>query len=281
MKKVFVTGHNLGRLANQLWQYISVYAFCLEHNYQCINLAFFEYETAYDKLPKSYLSYVLNKIHIISLGFSKKYGRYIGYIFLYFFSYLIKLFYRKNALFISDWLYRNPKGIEKYRDKIIKTFRPSSPIWNRIVPEINTLRKKYKTVIGVHIRKGDYRTPAWKDKYFNDHDVGRILHEYLKTFILDSTNTCFLLCSDGPIDISEFKDLSVSISKGSAVEDLYKLSLTDMIIGSDSTFGAFASYYGNIPYMVFHRSIDWNYYRKKTKYFENKYNTTVHYRPAK
>jgi len=55
------------------------------------------------------------------------------------------------------------------------------------------------------------------------------------------------------------------------------LAATDIIIGSDSTFGAFASYYGNLPFIVFEKKIDWNYYKDKKYFFENKKCTTVHF----
>ncbi|PIY71506.1 hypothetical protein COY87_05840 [Candidatus Roizmanbacteria bacterium CG_4_10_14_0_8_um_filter_33_9] len=281
MKKVFIVGHNLGRLANQLWQYISVYAFCLEHHYQCVNVSFFEYESYFDKLPKSHIARLLGKINKIFLLLSKKYGRYVGYMVLFLYSKLEYIYYQKKAFCFSDWLYRNPTGINKYRNAIIKAFQPSDLIWNKINSEIATIYNTYSNIIGVHIRKGDYQSPAWKKLYFKDNEVYIILKKYLDEFNLNKKNTCFLICSDGTIDTSQFIDLSVIVSKGSPIEDLFKLSLTDIIIGSDSTFGAFASYYGNIPYIVFNKKMDWNYYKDKKTYFENKYNTTVHYRSAK
>jgi len=72
--------------------------------------------------------------------------------------------------------------------------------------------------------------------------------------------------------------LNVVKSYFGPVEDLFLLAATDIIIGADSTFGAFASYYGNIPLIVFQRPrIDWDYYKDKQYYFENKYNQFVAY----
>jgi len=90
--------------------------------------------------------------------------------------------------------------------------------------------------------------------------------------------TCFVITSDGPINADEFPGLNVTVSKNNAVTDLFLLASTDVIIGSNSTFGAFASYYGNIPFIVMQKEkIDWEYYKNKDKFFENKYCTVAHY----
>src|SRR3989344_2510104 len=42
-KKIIIYRHNGGRLANQLWNFISIYAYCLEKGYECRNYSFFQY----------------------------------------------------------------------------------------------------------------------------------------------------------------------------------------------------------------------------------------------
>jgi len=281
MKKVIITEHNLGRLANQLWQYISVYAFCLEHNYECYNIAFFEYKHYFDKLPFLKITQLFEQINSFSVFVSKKYGRYVGYIFLFLYIRIIRSFNKSNIIYFSDWSYRNPKGIKKFRADIIRVFRPINSVWKKINSENKNLRKLYKYVIGVHIRKGDYRNSNWKHLYFEDCEIALMLNNLLKNNNFPKKDVCFLICSDEKINNSIFSSLNIFVSKGTPVEDLYKLSLTDTIIGSDSTFGAFASYYGNIPYIVFDKVIDWKYYENKNSYFENKFNTTVQYQADK
>ena len=86
------------------------------------------------------------------------------------------------------------------------------------------------------------------------------------------------MASDGPIEDGIFSGLNYIASKNNAVTDLFLLASTDTIIGSNSTFGAFASYYGNIPFIVMQKdSVDWEYYKDRNKYFENKYAAFVQY----
>jgi hypothetical protein len=89
---------------------------------------------------------------------------------------------------------------------------------------------------------------------------------------LNKKETVFLITSDGPIDPHLFFDLETHISQENAVTDLFLLASTLAIIGSDSSFGHFASWYGNIPHIVLKKqAIDWEYYKDKDKYFVNKY----------
>ena len=68
------------------------------------------------------------------------------------------------------------------------------------------------------------------------------------------------------------------MSKQSFIEDLFILASRNTVIGSDSSFGAFGAYYGNIPHIVLQNDpMDWDYYREKTVYFQNKYCTLVHF----
>ena len=108
--------------------------------------------------------------------------------------------------------------------------------------------------------------------------VKEVLDEYIKETKTVAENICFLITSDSPIEIKLFGGLNISVSKENVVADLFLLSSTDTVIGSNSTFGAFASYYGNIPFIVMQKEkMDWEYYKDKISFFENKYSTFVHY----
>ena len=80
------------------------------------------------------------------------------------------------------------------------------------------------------------------------------------------------------LEKDKFEGLNTRISDKNLIEDFLILSMTDVILGSDSSFGNLASYFGNIPHLVFQKEkMNWNYYLDKKKYFENKYCTMVNY----
>ena len=320
-KKVIIIDHNEGgRLSNQLWPYIGVYAYCLENKYRLDNFSFFQYAEYFDIKPMGFTSRIINIVFQVSrwLFGQKNYSDFLRR-FRKFYNILAKRLANNSQtdfieaidipytrpsviylppsdkpdkrfrdfddndhrqLLLSGWLFRNPEGIKKYRREITEYFSPRRMIWKKINHFMADLRSGGKTVIGIHIRQGDYKQKFAQGRYyFSEPEVNAILHEYIRRFDIDLTKTVFLICSDEMIDETAFSGLPIVISRwDNPVEDLFLLSRTDTIIGSDSTFGAFASYYGNIPMIVFQREgLDWEYYRDKKYYFENKYCTLVWY----
>lgn len=183
-----------------------------------------------------------------------------------------------STFYFDGWLFRNPVGIEKYRKEITAYFAPREEIRKKIENFISELRKKYSAIVGVHIRQGDYKTFGGGQYFFMQEDVKKILEEYLQFSGKDHTQTVFVICSDGFIDQSVFIGLHIVLPAGNGAEDLFTLAGTDVIIGSNSTYGAFASYYGNVPFIVFDREdMEWGYYRDKKTYFENKKSIFVFY----
>ena len=133
-------------------------------------------------------------------------------------------------------------------------FKPKKEIIQRVNRFINQLKKDH-FLVGVHIRQGEYKSKKFEGGrlYFNEKEVTAILRRYLRKENKNPEKVLFILCSDGSLDISHFAGLKIQIGIGRMIEDLITLSLCDTIIGSNSTFGSFAAYYGNIPFFIFDR----------------------------
>lgn len=184
----------------------------------------------------------------------------------------------RPTIYFNGWLFRNPEGLKKYRSEIIKFFAPNDSIMQKIDNELTDARKQYRHIVGVHIRQGDYRT--WQNgKYFvGEERVRAIIDEYLAFTSYSVSETLFIITSDGPVNTSIFLGLNIKLAQGNAIEDMFLLSKTDIVVGSDSTYGDFAAYYGDIPHIIMTNSImDWEYYRGKNKYFMGEYATWVHF----
>lgn len=311
LKKVIILDHDGGELANQLWNYASIYAYTIERGYKLTNPSFFEYG-GFFSIPAPNL---FTKIFffIPFNGYTKRKNALRRKMWRKLYSWCKKIIIRlkkaqiitctnpkntpyylpptgpstgklneleqkRGSIFFDGWLFRNPMGLDKYREKIVKYFRPEKSITRKIKMLTQNIREQYSFVIGVHIRQGDYQT--WKNgTYFIEQmRVRQILDEHLSVNNLNLQKTHFLITSDGPINEDIFSGLNITVSKENATTDLFLLASTDTIIGSNSTFGAFAAYYANIPFIVMQKgSMDWEYYHNKTKFFENKYSTMVHY----
>jgi hypothetical protein len=308
--------HNGGQLANQLWNFASLYAYCLEKGYECRNYSFFEYGYYFRNIKLGNFSLDLlffKTFPIVNSIFPFKVVRKIARFFYGFYIKLIKIFHGDGILYYGDdnqspyylpptkasegklealekenkskeiyfygWLFRNPIGLEKYREQITKYFEPKENYLRVAREQIEKIRSEYDTIIGVHIRKRDYKN--WQGgKYFvGEKRFREIIDEYLLKFSIDSARTAFIFFSDESVDLSAFGGLHTFLPKNPhAIGDLYELSMCDVILGTDSTFGAFASYYGNIPFIVASNGeISWDYYQNKKIYFENKFSKMVHY----
>ncbi len=297
-------------LANQLWNYASIYAYTLEQNLDLKNPSFFEYGSNFNipTAPRDisqiifkafffwpFDNYRGRKTAIRRRLWRKMYALYVHTILLTKKSRVFSYEHPENIPFylaptpsketlhthctyLDGWLFRNPVGLEKYREKIRAYFAPKATIQKTIADFLDPIKQTYPNRIGVHIRQGDYRT--WRNgAYFIEQKrIHEILEEYLETQKLLAAQTCFIIASDGPINPAIFAGLNIVVSKNGPVEDLFMLSQTDAVIGSNSTFGDFAAYYGNIPHIIAtNEPIDWEYYAGKKTFFPNKYCTWVHY----
>ncbi len=247
------------------------------------NFSIFHKKNINHRIYKKYVSYILNKYQskIINSGKSLT-ERGIFYLPPSINNNkndqkLIKKIQEKNEkLYFRGWLFRNPAGIQKYRTEIIKYFEPKYCIRKKVIDFIDKLKKKYQYLVGVHIRQGDYKNGNFRKYYFSPRQAYEILIDFKEKSGIK--NICFVICSDEKVDLTIFKNINIIAGPGDFIKDLFILASTNFIIGSNSTFGSFASYYGNIPIVIFKRgNINWNYYFNKKGYFENKECTMVQY----
>ena len=294
MKKIIIIKHGGGELANQLWNYASVYSYAKEQNAELINDSFYEYGNYFPNLHQERVKIIDRYFFKAFTGNTQRrssmkkklyrlvYGIYASIICLVNTKNVIKsrvpyllthgMLEGFNRIYLDGWLFRNPRGLKRHRNEIIKHFEPTQEIISSVNNFVQAIRKKYDHVVGVHIRQGDYE--IWHGgKYFiNLYVVKAILNEYLVKQYQQHKRICFIISSDEYVDQEIFKGLDCVITEKNMIEDLFILSKTDVIIGSNSTFGAFASYYGNIPHIVMQNGpMDWNYYEDKCNFFESKY----------
>jgi len=288
MAKIIILENNGGRLANQLWQFATIYSYCLEKKMNCENYVFFRYSRYFNfkvsnrfvklfffNLYNWHKNIKLNKllyiifVRVIKLIFKNNVIDTKGKEFFLPPSYsnkekdkflLDKVFPEsRNCYYFCGWEFENPEGLKKYYQDIKNLFTPKEQYLKAPNNLLADLRNKYKLVVGVHIRQGDYKTWNNGKFFFTCEEVRVILDDFLNTNKnIDIKDVVFVVCSDGKIDDEVFKGLNFVKGPGSEIEDLYTLSKTDLLVGSNSTFGLWASYYGNIPFVFFSKDrIEW------------------------
>ena len=129
-------------------------------------------------------------------------------------------------------------------DYIRKQFTFPSEITNKIDDVLEGMRLENKTPIGVHIRRGDYQA----NPTIHTLQTVEYYNEAMGYFNDRHAKTKFILCTDdidtvqGEFDMDKF----VFANTGSEIADLYLLSACSGLIGCNSSFSWWGSWFGRL-----------------------------------
>lgn len=151
---------------------------------------------------------------------------------------------------LRGWLFRNPTGLLTHRQRILAAFRPKTHFRKPAEMAVTRLRQRARFVVGLHWRQGDYRD--WESgRYLVCSAALRIHMEALCRSLAEHEgheHVGFLVCSDGPIPRGVLDGFQSESGPGTEIGDLYALSLCDRVMGSHSTYGRWAAYYGGVRF---------------------------------
>jgi len=277
---MIIVTHKAGRLGNRLFHFSNFIVNSLANDYKLIYPFFDEYAKYFpyfDDLALNkkniFLSFsrikLLDKWTKLLVKYFFHYKLFIGrYNINLFFIKLFSLYYqdRNNIsydlngsqiinnchriLFLNGWLFRDTDNASQYSSYLKEVFRPREEYLLKINNIIATCRKGGDIVIGVHIRRGDYRTYA-DGQYYLDDEVYLNRMKIIEKKFLDEGKKCtFLICSNEKIDLANFSDVKTVFADEDLITDMYSLAKADYIIGPPSTFTMWASFYGSVPLLV-------------------------------
>jgi hypothetical protein len=143
------------------------------------------------------------------------------------------------------FIYSQPYLLVKHYKFICDYLSPALPEKKEIEQLIDQQKRPNSKLVGLHIRRGDYK--SFKDgvHYFTFDFYGRIAESLIKNHA--DENFVFLICSDESIDNSAFRNLNWISGPGHPLGDMYALSLCDYIMGPFSSFNRWSAYYGRVP----------------------------------
>lgn len=263
-----IISYNLGRLSNQLFGMSHFLAFSIKNNLEIRYPSFAPY-ASYFELKKPVLAHPdqikvgntsLQFLFRLLLPFFRKHpvSRYYEFQEILPYGQPIQLenlnladrlkYPRYNIL--AGWGYSFFPGFIEYQDVLRKFFSPKEPLKQNCEKFIKKLKTEDSLLVGIHIRKGDYKRWRGGNYFYEDYVYFRIMKEIVNQ-IQNSyrLNTKFLICSDTTIDKAFQDEFDVSFGLGKSVEDLFSLSLCDLLIGPPSTYSLWASFYGKVPIM--------------------------------
>lgn len=154
---------------------------------------------------------------------------------------------KEKIVVANGWLYRDHKNFKIYADEIRRTFRPKVQFVEEAANVLAALKTTTGVVIGVHIRRGDYRQYD-RGKWFYDDSVYRNYMQSLASIFGPEGKECiFLIASNEKVNKANFSGLNVHCEERHFITDLMCLSMCDYIMGPPSTFSKWASFYSRVP----------------------------------
>jgi hypothetical protein len=157
---------------------------------------------------------------------------------------------RHRVVFVQGWRFRNGDNCARHRDAIRSYLTPWGHHLDRAQASLDPLRKRDRFVVGVHIRRTDFRT-LWGGRFYFAHNQYQAVMGRVQA-LFGHRDVAFLICSDEAIPAEVFSQFEVIYGTGQEIEDLYALANCDRLIGPQSTYSAWASYYGEVPrYRIF------------------------------
>jgi len=138
----------------------------------------------------------------------------------------------------------DPSLVERHAAAIRAHLRPVPAIRERVDAFLQPLRARHRALVGVHIRRGDYRVYRGGRWYYED-DVYRAVMEAFERQL--GRDVGFVIASNAPIESGHFAPLAVAQAPGHLVVDMLSLAGCDYIAGPPSTFSGCASFLGAKP----------------------------------
>ena len=246
-----------GNHSNRLIQNLHFEAFCKENDIEYINPTFFNMRKFYyepckilkglkgiflllSSFTNDFIIRVMRKLKLISvisfdseLDGNKELSTLRGYAM--------------HDIFVSGWYFRVPDLIKKHHDFFIKKYALKNKYYanNEMYKKFVALKKEDIVIIGVHIRRGDYKNFLGGKYYFDDNIYLKYVQN-LKREVKNSYNkkSLFIIFSNEKIFIKETPD--IILSKNEWYIDQFIMSKCDLLIGPPSTFTLWASYMGNV-----------------------------------
>jgi hypothetical protein len=271
-KHMLVIAATSGQLCNRLFQFAHFMAFCQKRNLRIVNLAFTDYAQYFDATDKkllisfplsnctvrySYLRTAMHKLLRKSAAIMEfSMARFPGITSIQFYdeplncAERLELRLNHRLIFISGWNFRNYPEVEQYADDIRRYFLPKRQYIDQAKQICNAIRKDSDVIIGLHIRRGDYKIHLGGKYYFEDEVYIRIIQALIAQF--PGKKVKVLIASNDPLNMASFSCVSDNIiwNEREPIVDLMALAHCDYIVGPPSTFSAWASFYGKVPLLT-------------------------------
>jgi len=253
---------SFGRLGNRLWTLANVAGFAIEHDRRVLNVGgslppVFDYQVP--KAQSSSKPVLLDVVNNPSIRRALSKGialsARIGLATLIdageqfvvnmeaspWCSRMLRRFVVVNGFYFSA-----PGLVSKHAASIRSMFALRDAESAKVERILHLARTGADVLVGVHLRRGDYRTFCDGIMFYDDREVAGVCRA-----IADDnpgSRVRFLLVSDEPIVHAAYEGFDIALTNAAEPWiDMYALSGCDYIVGPNSTFSHWASYFGRVP----------------------------------
>ena len=236
-----------GQTCNRLWSYLDTIGWSIRTQQNTYVLFWDKDIKHFDRLRNNpYIKFPLyNKTLIKWLG-DARYQKLLTWAFG---NRFLNRFYARTTSkkFVYSWKQRSSKEYFPYvMDEIREVYAPNQHIIDEVKPVMAHYRSEGYFIIGVHIRRGDYKTFEGGRYYFELEEYKRHMQALCEVY--KDRKVCFAISTNEKIDAMAFEGLEIcKTTNATAIHDLYMLMQCDRIIGPLSTFSRWASFYGEVP----------------------------------
>jgi len=265
---IVITGR-YGSLGNRLWTYANVLAFALDRRIGIVNPAFRVFADAFEEKILAFCGESPFARH-----YASRLSQLGGWDLLYKLNLRLRCFpiielgessclnlddddpagarFRDYSMvFLSGLYFLAAKSLISRAQEIRSIFLPRTEIMSRVHKRILEARQISDLLVGIHMRQGDYRTFCNGLMFYTSQEYVDVMRG-LRDQRTDHRVT-FMVCSDEKQAPDLFTGLHVAFGPGDPVGDMYALAHCDYIVGPNSTFSQWASFWGNVPLHV----LDW------------------------
>lgn len=264
-----IIAENYGQLGNQLFGYAFLLGNAIAHDYECGTNTFGPYRHLFDQarrsplfrypetaateqylspLPKSLFKRLAGRAWrrdgLTSIGSTavidirRTCDRRVEH-FLLESDEFQEIRRRHKRTYLLGYFFRDTPHLFEHREAITRHLRPAECHRQDVQDFMTAFRDKKCTLVGVHIRRGDYKDYLGGRYYYENATYARWMGQ-----IQDSVPgpVQFLVASTDPIDDNDFEGLPIIKAPGNIVGDMFTLAECDLIMGPPSSFSGWASF---------------------------------------
>ncbi len=149
--------------------------------------------------------------------------------------------------FVRGYFYHAKKNLQEHRQALLNYFGPAPPEARIVEQYIEAVREQAETLIGVHVRQGDYADFRGGKYLYSLEAYAAVMRQLATQF---PGGPLFVLCTNGVLDPGVLTDIKWQQGPGGVATDLYALSRCDYILGPPSSYSRWAAFYGAVPLLV-------------------------------